>query len=444
MLDGTPPTAMTIRDLLTAMTDRQISAVDLCGSFLARIGAEAGNISALSQILGDRALAEADAVDIKRKQGMPLGPLAGVPFVVKDLIDVEGALSCAGLDMLAGYKASADAEVVRRLRAADAIVIGMARTDSGAFGVRTPEVVNPIDSTRIAGGSSGGSAAAVAAGWCSFAVGTDTGGSVRIPAACCGVYGFKPTKGIVPTSGVRPLAASFDHVGPVGLCADDLRLIMNVIADSPMKGTDVRRDVPLRIGYSDAYRTDAASEITDSFTEFLSSLERRGHSVEPIDLPSPEEAIRAHLAGSLTEAAAYYRKHFPADLAVLPPDAASGIEFAEGVRGYDFLRALEELRDIERRIGRCFERLDFVVLPTLPCAPPVRDSLSVTWRGRELPVLSALIRNTAIFNYSGFPVLAMPHGAQLPGTAIPASVQIVGNHFHDDAVIAFAEMLEDG
>ncbi len=443
MLASPTRTATTIRDLLSAMADQRVSATVLCESYLKQIDEKTTQISALSHVLKDRAMAEAEAIDFKRKHNQQLGPLAGVPFVVKDLIDVEDAVSCGGLDILAGYKASTDAEVVRRLRAADAIVIGMARTDSGAFGVRTPEVVNPIDRSRIAGGSSGGSAAAVAAGWSSFAVGTDTGGSVRIPAACCGVYGFKPTKGFVPTSGVRPLAASFDHVGPIGRCADDLQLIINAMTNSRVDNPPVKHQRPFRVGYSETYRTDAAIEVTEAFTDFLASLERRGHSLEQIDLPSPEEAIRAHLAGSLSEAAAYYKKHFPDELTKRPSEAASGIEFAEGVRGYDFVQALDELHDMEHRIRQGFERVDFIVLPTLPCPPPTQGTTSVTWSGRQLSVLSALIRNTAIFNYTGFPALAMPLGQQLPGTAIPASVQIVGNHFRDHDVIAFAASLED-
>ncbi|MFK3668273.1 amidase [Ochrobactrum teleogrylli] len=425
------------------MADQRVSAAVLCESYLKQIDEEAAKIGALSHVLKDRALAEAEAIDFKRKHNLQLGPLAGIPFVVKDLIDVEDAISCGGLDILAEYKASADAEVVKRLRAADAIVIGMARTDSGAFGVRTPEVVNPIDRSRIAGGSSGGSAAAVAAGWSSFAVGTDTGGSVRIPAACCGVYGFKPTKGIVPTSGVRPLAASFDHVGPIGRCADDLRLIINAMTNRPINSPAVTHQRLFRVGYSEAYRTDAAPEVTEAFTDFLASLERRGHSLEQIDLPSPEEAIQAHLTVSLSEAAVYYKKHFPDELRRLPSDAASGIKFAESVHGYDFLQALDELHDMEHRIRKCFEHLDFVVLPTLPCSPPSQEATTVSWSGRQLPVLSALIRNTALFNHTGFPALAMPLEWRLPGTAIPASVQIVGNHFRDHDVIAFAAALEN-
>lgn len=433
---------MTVKTLLTAMADRQVSAAGLCETALASIEAGADTVNALSYVRADRARAEAEAVDARRRRGMPLGRLAGIPVVVKDIIDVEGAICGAGLDIFSDYRASADAEVVRRLRAADAIILGMGRTDSGAFGVTTQDVVNPLDPARVAGGSSGGSAAAVAAGWCAFAVGTDTGGSIRIPAACCGVVGFKPTKGHVSTEGVRPLAVSFDHVGPIVRSAGDLALIMDVMADRGEPVPPAAGPQYYRVGYSQTYCSDAAPEITRAFEDFLGWLERQGHSVECVDLPSPDEVMPAHLAGSLTEAAAYYRQMFPHLLSALPPDAASGVAFAENVHGYDFLWALETLKDVARRIERCFAIVDFLVLPTLPCIPPSKDAGSVIWKDRELSVLSALIRNTALFNHSGYPVLAMPLASLLPGTPLAASVQIVGNRRRDDDVIAFATTLE--
>jgi Asp-tRNA(Asn)/Glu-tRNA(Gln) amidotransferase A subunit family amidase len=182
------------------------SSTELVRAALARIEALDGRVGAFVTPLADRATAEAAARDLQRHRGAALGPLHGVPVAVKDLVDVAGTVTGAGSPKLAGNLAVRDAEVVTRLRAAGAVVVGKTRTHEFAYGVLTPGTANPWDQTRIAGGSSGGSAAAVAAGMVAAAVGTDTAGSVRIPAACCGVVGFKPTLGRVPTAGVWPLS----------------------------------------------------------------------------------------------------------------------------------------------------------------------------------------------------------------------------------------------
>jgi hypothetical protein len=184
----------------------ETSSVELVGRALARIGELDGRVGAFVAVLGDRAMAEAAQRDAELRRGSAAGPLHGVPVAVKDLVDVAGVVTAAGSPKLAGNLAGRDAEVVARLRTAGAVVVGKTRTHEFAYGVVTPGTVNPWNPDRIAGGSSGGSAAAVAAGLVPAAVGSDTAGSIRIPAACCGVVGLKPTWGRVPATGVWPLS----------------------------------------------------------------------------------------------------------------------------------------------------------------------------------------------------------------------------------------------
>jgi Asp-tRNA(Asn)/Glu-tRNA(Gln) amidotransferase A subunit family amidase len=186
------------------------SSAELVETALARIEALDGRLGAFVTLLAGEARSEAAAKDAQRRRGEALGPLHGVPVAVKDLVDVAGVVTGAGSPKLAGNLATRDAEVVARLRAAGAVVVGKTRTHEFAYGVLTPGTANPWDLARIAGGSSGGSAAAVAAGLVAAALGTDTAGSVRIPAACCGVVGFKPSLGRVPVAGVWPLSWSCD------------------------------------------------------------------------------------------------------------------------------------------------------------------------------------------------------------------------------------------
>jgi aspartyl-tRNA(Asn)/glutamyl-tRNA(Gln) amidotransferase subunit A len=196
------------------------SSAELVEAALARIEALDGRLGAFVTLLADHARSEAAARDAQRRRGEALGPLHGVPVAVKDLVDIAGAVTGAGSPKLAGNLATRDAEVVARLRAAGAVVVGKTRTHEFAYGVLTPGTANPWDLARIAGGSSGGSAAAVAAALVAAAVGTDTAGSVRIPAACCGVVGFKPSLGRVPVAGVWPL--SWTSV-PLRLATEQLR-----------------------------------------------------------------------------------------------------------------------------------------------------------------------------------------------------------------------------
>ena len=184
-------------------------------------------------VLAEQARAEAGERDAERRRGVVAGPLHGVPVAVKDLIDVAGVVAGAGSPKLAGNLARRDAEVVAGLRAAGAVVVGKTRTHEFAYGVVTPGTVNPWDPERIAGGSSGGSAAAVAAGLVPAALGSDTAGSIRIPASCCGIVGLKPTWGRVPATGVWPLSWSCDHVGPMAATVADVALLDEVLAAEP-------------------------------------------------------------------------------------------------------------------------------------------------------------------------------------------------------------------
>jgi aspartyl-tRNA(Asn)/glutamyl-tRNA(Gln) amidotransferase subunit A len=222
------------------------SSAELVEAALGRIEALDGRLGAFVAVLADQARAEAAARDAERAAGRPRGPLHGLPVGVKDLVDVAGVVTAAGSPKLAANLARRDAPVVARLRAAGAVVVGKTRTHEFAYGVLTPGTVNPWDEARIAGGSSGGSAAAVAAGLVRLAVGSDTAGSIRIPAACCGVVGFKPTYGAVPTGGVVPLSWSCDHCGPIAASVAEAALLFEVLAGvaAPPAGAPG----PLRLG----------------------------------------------------------------------------------------------------------------------------------------------------------------------------------------------------
>jgi len=418
-------------DLLAALDSRSVSAQSLCEAMLERIQNDDGCIAALSDVLAEQARAAARQVDARRAAGQPVGTLAGVPVVVKDLIDVAGATCCAGLEMFSDYRPDTDAWIVRRLREEDAVIVGMGKTDSGAFGVVTPSVTNPRDPGKIVGGSSGGSAAAVAAGWCGFAIGTDTGGSVRIPAVCCGISGFKPSKGLISTEGVRPLAPSFDHVGFLYRHAIDLPLIMEALMGYSF--SSLKLPEKIRLGCPWTFFQDADAAVLKDFEKIIALLRENGCEVVEVNLPDAYHALHTHLAVSLTEAARDYTKKFAEFGGEIPFAIASSLDYAENITGYAYLSAVDALNKIAQSIESAVTSVDCMLLPTLACAIP-----HVPMQDKALPLL---VKNTALFNYSGFPALSLV--LPLYGTKIPPSIQLVGQRNGDAKLVQIAKTIND-
>src|SRR5690606_23942898 len=228
----------------------------------------------------------------------------GVPLALKDLIDVTPARCCAGLPFLRDYRPESDAEVTRRLREAGAVILGVGQTDPGAFDVRTLACTHPLHPERVVGGSSGGSGAAVAAGFAMATLGSDTGGSIRIPAACCGVAGFKPTYGRVPVDGVRPLAWSLDHVGPLARSVEDIAAVQRVL-DSEFSREAATLGSPV-VGVDEAYFDDAQPEVKDAVREALEAARTLGWKIVNVSLPSPDTVMDFHMVNLPCEAAAYH------------------------------------------------------------------------------------------------------------------------------------------
>jgi Asp-tRNA(Asn)/Glu-tRNA(Gln) amidotransferase A subunit family amidase len=422
----------TIETLRTQLLRRLVSARDICESALRTIAASNSDIRALTYVLAEPARHEASRIDDRLARGDQLAPLAGVPLVVKNNIDTVPAICSAGLPFLSSYRPTADAEVVRRLRAAGAVIVGVGATDSGAFGVTCSEVVNPRFPEHIAGGSSGGSAAATAAEFCLGSIGTDTGGSIRIPAACCGVVGFKPTRGRLPLNGVRPLAASFDHVGPLARTVADVRAIMSAIDRQFSAGTFERaRDRP-RIGVPRSYFADASDDVLTIVEDALEWCHRIGCDHVDVDIPTPDEIVPAHLILSLSQAASAYQHAPDAPLGDYPPIARESITAGLSYTASHIEAARRHQRDFVTRLDRAFADVDILLLPTLPVLAPERPA--------RVEILHTLIRYTAAFDQSGHPALAVPWVASK--TWIMGSLQLIGPMGADRALLDMAQAFE--
>jgi aspartyl-tRNA(Asn)/glutamyl-tRNA(Gln) amidotransferase subunit A len=417
------------------------SSAELVEEALGRIEALDGRLGAFVAVLADEARAEAAARDAEAAAGRVRGPLHGRPVAVKDLIDVAGVVTAAGSPKLAGNRAERDAEVVGRLREAGMVVVGKTRTHEFAYGVLTPGTVNPWDPDRIAGGSSGGSAAAVAAGLVDFAVGSDTAGSIRIPAACCGVVGLKPTYGTVPTGGVVPLSWSNDHVGPIAGSVAEAGLFLEALSGAPAGAgatpPPARPRLGRLVGEELALVDPAVTEVVD---RFCGELERGGARVDEVELPL-RTARSAVATVVLPELAAAH-----AALLAETGEQGYGERILKAIRRGQQALAVEYLAGLRYRdrFAELVEDLladrDALVLPTIPVvAPPVTSRVLELGDGRQMGVQEALTALPGAFNCSGSPVVSVPVG-RVDG--LPVGLSLVGRLGADQELLAVAGVVE--
>ncbi|MEX1143165.1 MAG: amidase [Thermoleophilaceae bacterium] len=387
-----------------------------CEAFDAEIGA-----FAFLDADGARRQARDRAREIQRDG--PRTPLHGIPVAVKDMIDVAGMPTAAGSRVLAGNVAAADdAEVVRRMRAAGAVILGKTTTHELASGIVTPQTANPWDTRRIAGGSSGGSAAAVAAGMCLGALGTDTSGSIRIPSALCGVTGLKPRATRVPTTGILPLAPSLDSCGPIAHGAADVELLWRAIAvedDPPPSRPRIGRPAPEALG-------DLHPEVAAGLDRVADALAGDGLRVVPVELP-PFADWDAPRAVVLTREVLLTHREagwYPARADDYGAGARALLEAGERVDADQIVRALQALRRLTEHLLGCFSTCDALLLPTTPAPAPARADVSAAAgdSGRP-PINRVLTRFCAPANICTLAAATVPSGRS--GDGLPLAAQLV-------------------
>ena len=431
-------------DTLSSVADRlqsgEIPSLELTEKILQRAEKLNPSIHAFNEILAQTAQAEAKASDERRKKGRPWSKIDGVPIAIKDLIDTTPAVCSGGLEHLRAYRPIVDAPVVRALRGAGAIIIGVTETDPGAFSTDTPQVTNPLARNRTAGGSSGGSAAAVAAGMAFAAIGTDTGGSIRVPAACCSLCGFKPTWGRVDATGVRPLARSLDHVGPLARSVSDLIAIQEIIDPSfacSCIGADISKSV---IGISEEYFADATADIKMMMSQFMKLLMDNNIQHAGVDLPNCDEIAAFHMVNLSREAADYHSKVFPNDWEYYPDIARDTVAIGLQVTKEQLCEA-ERLKNRARRVvDNLFENADAIILPTMPIDAPLRSATTYEIGGKIRTKLEATVRYTSLFNQTGHPVVAMPGGLTADGRTF--GIQVIGKRDTDASLLCLAREID--
>lgn len=357
------------------------------------------------------------------------GPLSGLRLAVKDNIAVKGEPFTAGLPLFADRRADRDSTCVARLKEAGAQFVGMTHADSGGFGVVTPDVSNPVWPGRIVGGSSGGSAAAVAANLADIGLGTDTGGSTRIPAACCGIFGFKPSHDRIPLDGVWPLAAQFDTIGWMARDLPTLERVASVLLDFA-RPPDLASN-GLRLGVDLQRLARSSDAVRRTLEALMAALSLAGIRIDPTVLPASETVSHAHAVTVLTAARALYAG-LPGISDRLSATARRSLAAAEGFGDADISIAQSEITTITEACTSTFAGFDAILTPTIPVEPPAVGQNRLSLNGRPEPIVSVLVSETCLANIIGAPAISMP----IPGTA--ASLQLLAPRYDDARLFAVA------
>jgi aspartyl-tRNA(Asn)/glutamyl-tRNA(Gln) amidotransferase subunit A len=387
------------------------------------------------------ARAAARAVDEERRRGVDRGPLHGMPISVKDLIDIAGQLTTAASNVRKGHLAVRDATVIQRLREAGAVILGKTNLHEFALGTTSEEsafgpVHNPHDPTRSAGGSSGGSAAAVATGMGQASIGTDTGGSIRIPAAACGVVGLKPSLGEVPTDGVVPLCPTFDHVGPITRSVEDAAALWSVLAARPLPRLGALARSPIMLGALTGYFTALLDgDVRRAFDLSLTRLRASGIAIESRAVQGSERIVDTYVNISLPEAAQYHAPTLDTCASDYQPAVRERLLKGRTISAVDYLAARDSRDVLRRAVDAALERCDALVLPTLPIVAPKLGATEVTMdNGQTLPVRAAMLRLTQLFNITGHPAISLP----IPTSGLPVGLQLVGRRDRTEELLAVA------
>ena len=430
-----------------------ISPVELTRDCLERVEKLNSTLNAFITITAESAMSQARQAEGEIQHGRWRGPLHGIPLALKDIIDTAGVRTTAASALFKDRIPGEDGEVVRRLKDAGAVLLGKQNLHEFAYGGSSMvsnygEVRNPWNPAYIAGGSSGGSAAAVAAGLCYGAIGTDTAGSIREPAALCGVVGLKPTYGRVSARGVIPLSWSLDHVGPIAATVSDAAAILQVIAGfdaGDINSADVpvadyvaglsNRPKTLRIGVPRTYFFEGLdAEIESAANQALSVLTKLGADIREIELDAPTDRTVQS-----AESYAYHAEYVRRTPELYQAETLRRIRTGADVSGADYIHRRRELEKARREIARVFEDVNVFVTPTTPVPPPTIAQLKEN-PDQLRPAEILLLRNTRPVNVWGLPAISVPCGFSRGG--LPIGLQIVGPHWGEALILQLAHSYE--
>ncbi|WP_168197407.1 amidase [Kribbella sp. ALI-6-A] len=433
---------MTAAELARALRRRETSSRALTDAALRRTHELNPTLNAFALIDDEGARAAAELADEELAAGIDRGPLHGVPVAVKDLIDVAGLLTSCGSETSFGAVAAEDAEVVRRLRDAGAVIIGKTTLHEFAYGATGDRSVhgpsrNPTDPRRMSGGSSGGSAVAVAAGLVPIALGTDTAGSVRVPAALCGVIGLKPAYDVVPSNGVYPLAPTLDHVGLFAATTEDALIGYQVISHRSVE----KRSSRVSVGWI----PPGSIAVTDPRVEHLTwqAVDSAGFDVDVVQgfprWERPESLFEIFSVLQGREAFRVHEHHLDADAELIDPEVRARLNQGREISRRSYAQADEARHELRDVVAKLLSTYDVLALPTVPVVAPAIGERSLSVAGTDLEVRAALLSLTSPWNLTGSPAISVPAG-RIDG--LPIAVQLITAPGNEDLLFAAARALE--
>ncbi|ROO28177.1 amidase [Salinisphaera orenii] len=432
-----------------------ISPVDAVDACLARIDATEPKLNAYVRVLADEARAAAKQAEKEIAAGQWKGPLHGVPVALKDLYDLADVPTTASSRVRENWTPNADSAAAERLKAAGAIVLGKTHTHEFAYGIVTPTTRNPWDTERTPGGSSGGSGATVASAGAFMAMGSDTGGSIRIPAGLCGTVGLKPTFGRVSRAGITSLSWGLDHAGPLTRTVEDAATCLQVLAGyDPRDPGSVDEPVPdysaglrdgikgLRVGVPTNYFFDQLdAEVEAAVRKAYEQLESLGAELVDVALPMPEQIVAVEFAILLPEASDYHRQMLRDSAHLYNDDVRVMLEAGEFVPATTYIRAQRVRNLLQQEFRKLYDKVDVIVAPSVAATAVTAGTESITWPdGSEEPLISAYTRFSLPGNVTGLPAMSVPCGFTENG--LPIGFQAIGRPFDESTVLRLGAAYE--
>ncbi|MGW0133637.1 amidase [Streptomyces sp. NPDC003299] len=449
------PYELTLTAAADAIRTRRLSPVELTDSVLERIAQREPDLHAYVTVTAEHARSAARDAERALAVGRRQGPLHGIPVGLKDLIDVAGRVTAAGSRVRADHRARTDSTVAARLAQAGAVLLGKTHTHEFAYGLITPQTHNAWDTGRVAGGSSGGSAVAVAAGMATFALGTDTGGSIRVPAALNGVVGLKPTYGLLPRHGVTSLSWSLDHVGPLTRTVEDAALVLNALTghdprdpaslSAPAKDYRPRADTDLtglRVGVPRTYDFDRVHpETEDAVRRAIEQLRDLGARLVEVEIPMTRYIQATQWGLMVPEATAYHENTLRTVPDLYQADVRVLLEAGALMTAGDYLRAQRSRTLMRQEWARMLQEVDLIAAPTVPTTAVRAGQETITWAdGTVESVSDAYVRLSAPANITGTPSLSLPVGHDSAG--LPIGMQLLGRPLEEDVLLRVGHAYE--
>jgi len=447
---------LSIPELGRLFRSRKLSPVELTNHFLERIERLNPELNAYLTVTAEHALAQARKAEAElclprgKKSRRDRGPLHGIPISLKDNIHNAGIRTTAGAKFLKEFVPEHDAHIVTKFKEAGAIILGKTNLHEFAYGVTTNNphygaTRNPWDTSRIPGGSSGGAAAAVAAGLCVAAVGTDTGGSVRIPASLCGVVGLKPTLNRVSVDGIIPLSPTLDCVGPLTHFVEDTEILLAAISE-PGKGEASRFKKKFTLGIPKEFFFDVlASEVQASFESALKTIRKRGFALKEVSIPLLNDTESSGNNIAWAEATRYHQKMdwFPKHSGAYGEDVRARLEIGTRIAATTYLESLETREKFIRQFHQTISDagVDALVVPTTPIPAPLLGEESTTINGKDQATRALLLRLNRPANLAGVPAITLPCGLTQDG--LPQGLQLIGANSSEPILLSIASLFEE-